>query len=159
MLRKVGSHDFTWISFNPFEYFTALHSIPTVFDPSLAPDGYHIVHAYTAACDDFGQWEKFLPDGKETGKVGVSPNSAKAVTYGREDGYTQLREDKEEVLWEAIERVIPDVRKRAKRRGSVVLTGTPLTHRRYNQRFRGAYGPAPGPGKDIWEVTLGPFVP
>jgi hypothetical protein len=32
------------------------------------------------------------------------------------------------------------------------LIGTPLTHRRYNQRFRGTYGPANVPGKDVWEV-------
>jgi phytoene dehydrogenase-like protein len=127
-------------------------SIPTVFDPSLAPEGYHVVHAYTAACDDFDEWERFLPEGKESGKVGKMPNSISATTYSKEQGYTKLREEKEEVLWKAIERVIPDVRNRAKRKGSVVLTGTPLTHRRYNQRFRGTYGPSPGPGKDVWEL-------
>lgn len=110
------------------------------------------MHAYTAACDSFEPWEKFLPGGKDDGKVGHNPNSGSAAAYNKDKEYQQLKLEKEEVLWKAIERVIPDVRKRAKRRGSIVLSGTPLTHRRYNQRFRGTYGPAPGPGKDVWEL-------
>jgi phytoene dehydrogenase-like protein len=127
-------------------------SIPTVFDPSLAPEGYHVVHAYTAACDSFDPWEKFLENGVDSGKVGSDPNSGTAAAYSRVDGYAELKDQQAEVLWKAVERVIPDVRERAKRKGSVVLVGTPLTHRRYNQRFRGTYGPANIPGKDVWEV-------
>lgn len=127
-------------------------SIPTVFDPSLAPEGYHVVHAYTAACDSFDPWEKFLENGDDSGKVGSDPNSGTAAAYSRIDGYAEFKNQKAEVLWKAVERVIPDVRERAKRKGSVVLIGTPLTHRRYNQRFRGTYGPANVPGKDVWEV-------
>ena len=41
------------------------------------------------------------------------------------------------MLWEAIERQIPDVRQRAK----VTLVGTPLTHERFLRRERGSYGP------------------
>jgi phytoene dehydrogenase-like protein len=128
-------------------------SIPTVFDPSLAPDGYHIVHAYTAACDDFTPWEEFLPDTTETGKVGSSPNSGTAASYVKSPGYSELKHDKAEVLWKAIEKVIPDVRQRAQQKGSIALVGTPLTHRRYNQRYRGTYGPAPGPGEDVWSLA------
>ena len=128
-------------------------SIPTVFDPSLAPDGYHIIHAYSAACDDFAEWERFLGEG-ETGKVGHNPNSGQASLYNRNESYNEFRKDITEILWKAIEKVIPDVRERASRDGSVVLAGTPLTHRRYNQRFRGTYGPAPGPGKDVWELPF-----
>jgi phytoene dehydrogenase-like protein len=127
-------------------------SIPTIFDPSLAPDGYHIVHAYTAACDNFEEWEQFLDDGFENGKVGVGPNSAVASKYARSDEYSKLKEQKAEVLWRAIECVIPDVRQRAKQKGSITLIGTPLTHRRYNQRFRGTYGPKNSPGKDVWDL-------
>jgi phytoene dehydrogenase-like protein len=129
-------------------------SIPTVFDPSLAPEGYHIVHAYTAASDSFDDWSKFLNNGVDSGKVGHSPNSGTAASYGKLDGYDKLKADKSEALWRAIECVIPDVRKRAKNPKSVVLNGTPLTHRRYNQRFRGTYGPAPAPGKDVWELPM-----
>ena len=127
-------------------------SIPTVFDPSLAPEGYHVVHAYTAACDSFDPWQPYLENGVDTGKVGNSPNSMAAAAYKKLDGYSKLKDDKVQVLWDAVEKVIPDVRQRAKRKGSIVLVGTPLTHRRYNQRYRGTYGPAPAPGKDVWEL-------
>jgi phytoene dehydrogenase-like protein len=124
-------------------------SIPTVFDPSLAPEGYHVVHAYTAASDSFDNWLPFLT---ETGKVGASPNSGVAASYGRSEAYQALKLEKSEALWKAVEKVIPDVRVRAEQPGSVVLIGTPLTHRRYNQRYRGTYGPGPAPGKDLWEL-------
>jgi phytoene dehydrogenase-like protein len=127
-------------------------SIPTVFDPSLAPEGYHVVHAYTAASDSFDNWSQFLKDGVDSGKVGHSPNSAAALAYKKVDGYKELQAQKAEVLWRAIERVIPDVRQRAKKKGSIVMVGTPLTHRRYNQRYRGTYGPGPAPGKDVWDL-------
>jgi phytoene dehydrogenase-like protein len=52
-----------------------------------------------------------------------------------------------------VECVIPDVRERAKKKGSVVLVGTPLTHRRYNQRYKGTYGPGVNPGKGVWELA------
>ena len=128
-------------------------SIPTVFDQSLAPDGYHIVHAYTAACDEFMPWGEFLPDAGETGNVGTGPNSGAAASYRSSPGYAELKQDKAEVLWRAIEKVIPDVRTRAHQKGSITLVGTPLTHRRYNQRFRGTYGPAPAPGEDVWTLA------
>jgi phytoene dehydrogenase-like protein len=127
-------------------------SIPTVFDPNLAPPGYHIVHAYTAACDSFEPWQDFLSEG-ETGRVGASPNTNQASRYNREQDYQKLKDVKAEVLWKAIECVIPDVRQRARQEGSLVLVGTPLTHRRYNQRFRGTYGPAPKPGQAVWELN------
>ena len=41
------------------------------------------------------------------------------------------------MLWEAVEKQIPDVRERAK----VTLIGTPLTHERFLRRERGSYGP------------------
>ncbi|KAG7354384.1 carotenoid isomerase [Nitzschia inconspicua] len=125
-------------------------SIPTVFDSSLAPDGYHIIHAYTAASDSFDDW---VPFQKETGKVGANPNSVTSQSYSRKDGYEELKAQKAEALWKAVECIIPDVRERAKRKGSVVLVGSPLTHRRYNQRYRGTYGPGVNPGKDVWELA------
>ena len=127
-------------------------SIPSVFDPLLAPEGYHVIHAYTAACDNFEDWEDCLGKDGEVGKVGASPNSAAAAAYRSSSASQTLKEQKAEVLWRAIECVIPDVRQRAQRPGSVVQIGTPLTHRRYNQRFRGTYGPSNSPGKDVWEL-------
>jgi phytoene dehydrogenase-like protein len=129
-------------------------SIPTVFDPTLAPEGYHVVHAYSAACDNFEDWESFLESGEETGKVGTSPNTMKAATYGRSEEYQKLKVDRAELLWNAIEKVIPDIRQRAQATGSIVMIGTPLTHRRYNQRYKGTYGPAPSPDSatNVWEL-------
>ena len=127
-------------------------SIPTIFDPTLAPPGYHIVHAYTAASEDFSEWEKFLENQKESGKVGFKPSSNKAFAYTRKKGYQDLKNESSEVLWKAIEQIIPDVRQRADKDGSLVLVGTPLTHRRYNQRWKGTYGPAPAYGEDVWDL-------
>ena len=42
-----------------------------------------------------------------------------------------------QVLWKAVERVIPDIRERAE----IACVGTPLTHRRYLRRHQGSYGP------------------
>jgi phytoene dehydrogenase-like protein len=41
-------------------------------------------------------------------------------------------------MWEALERIIPDIRDRAE----VTLVGTPLTHERFLRRHRGSYGRA-----------------
>jgi phytoene dehydrogenase-like protein len=126
-------------------------SIPTIFDPSLAPEGFHVIHAYTAASENFSDWEPKLKDGFDNGTT--EPND-----YKRTKGYKDLKEKKAEALWLALERIIPDIRERASRPGSVVEIGTPLTHRRYNRRFRGTYGPAPSNGKDVWELP-GPKTP
>lgn len=85
--------------------------------------------------------------------MGASPNVGTSQTYSRNGDYEALKADKAEALWKAAECVIPDVRERAKRNGSVVLVGSPLTHRRYNQRFRGTYGPGVNEGKDVWELA------
>ena len=124
-------------------------SIPTVVDPTLAPEGYHIVHAYTAASEKFTDWDEFLNEGKDIGKVGSKPSSIAATSYNKKDGYDDLKHEKAEALWRAIETIIPDVRERADREDAIKIVGTPLTHRRYNQRFRGTYGPAPSNGKDV----------
>lgn len=58
-----------------------------------------------------------------------------------------------QVLWKAVEKVIPDIRQRAE----VSFVGTPLTHERFLRKYRGTYGPGieagkgmfPGPGTPI----------
>ena len=42
-----------------------------------------------------------------------------------------------QVLWRAVERIIPDIRARA----HVTMVGTPLTHQRFLRRHAGSYGP------------------
>jgi phytoene dehydrogenase-like protein len=61
-------------------------SIPTVFDPNLAPPGKAVVHAYTAGCEPYDVW------------AGMDRASTE---------YKQLKQQRAEVLWKALERVIP----------------------------------------------------
>jgi phytoene dehydrogenase-like protein len=90
-------------------------SIPSVLDPSLAPPGKAVVHAYSAANEPWELWQ--------------------GVKRGTEE-YERLKKERAEPLWRALERVIPDIRARAE----VVLVGTPLTHARFVRRHRGSYG-------------------
>jgi phytoene dehydrogenase-like protein len=57
--------------------------------------------------------------------------------------YKKLKEERCDFLWKAIERSIPDVRSRVK----VDLSATPITHQRFNRRYKGTYGPALEAGK------------
>jgi phytoene dehydrogenase-like protein len=59
-------------------------SIPTVFDPSLAPEGKAVVHAYTAANEPWDLWQ-----GLDT----------------KSEAYKRLKEERSECLWLALERV------------------------------------------------------
>ena len=93
-----------------------LVSVASLLDPSLAPEGGHVIHAYTPATEPYAPWE------------GLERSSAE---------YKRKKEEAASVLWEAIEKQIPDVRERAK----VTLVGTPLTHERFLRRERGSYGP------------------
>jgi len=92
-------------------------SIPTAVDPSVAPPGKHLIHAYTPATEPFDLWEGL--------RRGTAP-------------YESMKAERSEVLWKALERIIPDVRDRAE----LVLVGSPLTHKRYLRRDRGTYGAA-----------------
>lgn len=94
-------------------------SMPSLLDPSLAPEGQHVIHAYTAGNEPYEFWEDFEKGGDKA-------------------AYEKYKEERAKCLWDAIEKVIPDARQRAK----VTLVGSPLTHERFNRRFRGTYGPA-----------------
>ena len=88
---------------------TCMISIPTVWDASLAPENHHVVHAYTL--EPFAGWEK-------------------------DRGYEEKKKQKAQSLYRAIEKVIPDIRKRV----ALELIGTPLTHAGYLRRYQGTYG-------------------
>jgi phytoene dehydrogenase-like protein len=92
-------------------------SIPTVFDKNLAPPGKAVVHAYTAGNEPWKIWKNVQPGTEE---------------------YESLKRERTDVLWRALERVIPDIRDRAE----LVLEGTPHTHARFLRRHQGSYGPA-----------------
>jgi carotene isomerase len=64
---------------------TCMISIPSVLDPSLAPPGHHVVHAYTLE-----PWQGWQRDGD----------------------YPQRKRRRAETLYRALERVIPDIRDR-----------------------------------------------
>ncbi|MEO0457127.1 MAG: NAD(P)/FAD-dependent oxidoreductase [Cyanobacteria bacterium P01_A01_bin.114] len=64
---------------------TCMISIPTVLDPSLAPAGHHVIHAYTLE-----PWEGWQKD----------------------ETYAERKRQKAESLFCALEKVIPDVRDR-----------------------------------------------
>lgn len=94
-----------------------LVSIPSILDPSLAPAGKHVIHVYTPGNEPYKIWE------------GMDRRSQE---------YAELKRSRAEVMWQALERIIPDIRSRCE----ITLVGTPLTHERYLRRHRGSYGPA-----------------
>jgi phytoene dehydrogenase-like protein len=62
------------------------------------------------------------------------------------EAYEQLKAERAEIMWKALERVIPDIRSRCE----VTLVGTPLTHARFLRRYRGSYGPGLAAGKEFF---------
>jgi phytoene dehydrogenase-like protein len=92
-------------------------SNPCVLDPTLAPPGYWLLHAYAAGNEPYERWQNL--DRKST-------------------EYQSLKEKRAQPLWRAVTAIIPDVRQR------VVMTriGSPLTHERFLRRPRGSYGSA-----------------
>lgn len=95
---------------------TCMISIPSVWDANLAPAEHHVIHAYTL--EPFAHWEQ-------------------------SENYESLKQERVQPLYQALEKVIPDVRSRI----TLELIGTPLTHRHYLRRFQGTYGPAIAAGK------------
>ncbi|GAB1538829.1 NAD(P)/FAD-dependent oxidoreductase [Scytonema sp. NUACC21] len=109
-----------------------LVSIPSVLDPSLAPPGKHVIHAYTPGNEPYALWQ------------GMDRKSAE---------YAKAKQVRAEVMWQALERIIPDIRSRC----DVTLVGTPITHERYLRRHRGSYGPAIPAGKGFFPGSSTPL--
>ena len=105
---------------------TCMISIPSVWDNSLAPENHHVVHAYTL--EPYAGWE-------------------------RNGEYEEKKKEKAQTLYRAIEKVIPDIRKRV----VLELIGTPLTHAAYLRRYQGTYGPAIAAGKGMFPSTNTPI--
>ncbi|NET47834.1 MAG: NAD(P)/FAD-dependent oxidoreductase [Merismopedia sp. SIO2A8] len=102
-----------------------LISIPSLLDPSLAPAGHHTIQVYTPGNEPYDLWQDM---------------------DRRSPEYKALKRDRAQVMWHALERVIPDVRSRCQ----VALEGTPLTHERFLRRHQGSYGPAIQAGSGIF---------
>jgi len=92
-----------------------LVSIASVLDPSLAPEGKHVIHAYTPGNEPLELWQ-----GLERG----TPE------------YEKLKEERSAILWRAVEKAIPDVRARVEKS----FVGSPLTQQRWQRRHKGTYG-------------------
>ena len=108
--------------------------IPTVLDPEVAPEGKHIIHVYTAGSEPYDIWE-----GKDRGSK----------------EYKDFKRERAEILWDAIERIIPDIRNRVE----VEVYASPQTHQRFLRRHRGTYGPALPAGGNLFGFLPLPEVP
>ena len=108
--------------------------IPTVLDPEVAPEGKHIIHVYTAGSEPYDIWE-----GKDRGS----------------QEYKDFKRERAEILWNAIERIIPDIRSRVE----VEVYASPQTHQRFLRRHRGTYGPALPAGGSLFGFLPLPEVP
>ncbi len=92
----------------------AFLSIPTLLDPSLAPEGRHIVHAFTPS--SLQSWEQLSPE-----------------------EYLNKKQADADRLIHRLEAIIPGLSGGIYHRE----VGTPRSHRRFLGRFQGSYGPVP----------------
>ena len=108
-------------------------SVGSKLDPSLAPPGYHVIHAYTAGNEPFEDWEQFehLMDD--------------AAARDKDETYQKFKDERAQPIWDAIQKRAPDVVKSA---CAVEKVATPLTHARFLSRHRGNYGLAIAPGNE-----------
>ena len=89
-------------------------SIPTLLDSSLAPEGKHIVHAFTPS--SMSEWE------------GLSRKE-----------YLQKKEKYFSFLIEKISTILPNLEENIDHKE----IGTPKTHKKFLARYEGSYGPIP----------------
>jgi len=101
-------------------------SVPSKLDPSLAPPGFHVMHAYTAGSEDYDRWEQYRGNTKS-------------------DEYLSAKEEAARPIFDAIARRAPDARTNA----VVELVASPLTHERFLRRHRGNYGLAIAIGSGV----------
>lgn len=96
-------------------YETIFLSIPTILDPSLAPEGKHILHVFTTAWMD--DWQGLPPSEYEAKKAEVGA-----------------------MIIDRLEKtILPGLKENV----TFMEVGTPRTHRRYLNRSAGTYGPIP----------------
>ncbi len=93
---------------------TIFVSIPTLLDPTLAPEGYHIIHTFTPSW--MSEWQDLSPP-----------------------AYQQKKELAAEQLIERLEGLFSGLASAL----DYMEVGTPRTHRRFLGRQNGTYGPIP----------------
>jgi phytoene dehydrogenase-like protein len=106
-------------------------SVGSKLDPDLAPEGHHVIHAYTAGNEPYEDWERFehLADD--------------AAARDKDEDYRRFKDERSRPIWEAIQKWAPSVVSGA---CEVEMVATPLTHARFLSRHRGNYGLAIAPG-------------
>jgi phytoene dehydrogenase-like protein len=107
-------------------------SIPSVLDPAMAPQGQHVLHAYTPANEPWDPW------------AGLQRGTP---------AYNHQRQQSCELFWRVLEQRIPDLRSRCR----VVMEGTPLTHRHYLNVHQGSYGPALSAADGLFPGVMTPI--
>ena len=89
-------------------------SIPTLLDSSLAPEGKHIIHAFTPSSID--EWENLS-----------------------KEKYLMKKQNYYSFIVERISKIIPNLDENIDHKE----IGTPRTHRKFLGRYQGSYGPIP----------------
>jgi prolycopene isomerase len=110
-----------WKSYNQLGG-TIYFSAPTILDPSLAPAGKHIVHAFITG--EVEQWQHY-----ERGS----------------SAYHAAKEALAATVISRTEKILPGLSKAVE----LQVLATPLTHERYLNRSKGSYGPLLKPGQNI----------
>ena len=123
-----------------------LISIASVIDPSLAPPGKHCLHAYYPATEPSEPWEKYKATVDSPDKEGEEGTTNEATHKNKKEQYEAFKKERAQRLWQAVEKIIPDIRKRV----DMELIGSPLTHARYLRRHQGSYGPAYKAGEAVF---------
>ena len=83
----------------------------------MAPAGRHVLHAYTPANEPWSIWADLERDSS---------------------AYRVQKRQRCDLFWSVLEQRIPDIRERC----SIIMEGTPLTHRHFLNVHQGSYGPA-----------------
>lgn len=101
---------------------TVYFSAPSILDPSLAPAGRHVVHAFVT--DEVCRWD----------------------TCQKRDGeYRKAKEAFGDSVIQRIEKILPGLADAIE----VKVLATPLTNERYLNRYKGSYGPLLYPGQNV----------
>lgn len=101
---------------------TIYFSAPSILDPSLAPAGKHVVHAFVT--DETHRWNN----------------------YKKKDGdYREAKEAYGDSVIQRTEKILPGLADALE----VKLFATPLTNQRFLNRYKGSYGPLLYPGQNV----------
>ncbi|MCW8795504.1 MAG: NAD(P)/FAD-dependent oxidoreductase [Chlorobium sp.] len=101
---------------------TIYFSAPSMLDPSLAPEGKHVIHAFVT--DEMDRWNGYARG---------------------ESAYSRAKEGFGNSVIIRTEKILPGLSDAL----DVRLFATPLTNQRYLNRYKGSYGPLLYPGQNV----------